>query len=116
MASRTLKAEPLSDIRIQRLRWLWAYRYKVRSLGLLAGWEGLGKSLITCWLAAQVTKGELPGELEGKPGNVITVASEDDFEDTIVPRLMAAGADLTRVYRVNAVTDDHGSLQLLPLR
>jgi hypothetical protein len=35
---------------------------------------------------------------------VIVAATEDSWEHTIVPRLMAAQADLTRVYRVDVVT------------
>jgi hypothetical protein len=32
-----------------------------------------------------------------KPGNVIIVQAEDDVEDTLLPRLYAAGADLSKV-------------------
>jgi hypothetical protein len=36
----------------------------------------------------------------GQPRNVIVCAREDSWEKTIVPRLIAAGADLERVYQV----------------
>ena len=37
---------------------------------------------------------------------VIVAATEDSWEHTVVPRLMAAGADLSRVYRVDVVTTE----------
>ena len=40
----------------------------------------------------------------GTPRAVIVAATEDSWAHTIVPRLMAAGADLDRVYRVDVVT------------
>jgi hypothetical protein len=46
-------------------------------------------------IAAQATLGFLPGELRGKPTNVEFVAYEDDRAAVIVPRLLAAGADLS---------------------
>ena len=42
-------------------------------------------------------------------------ASEDSWEHTIVPRLMAAGADLELVYRVEVITsgDVHSEISML---
>jgi RecA-family ATPase len=37
------------------------------------------------------------------PADVLIVASEDDVADTIIPRLLAAGADLNRVHSIRAV-------------
>jgi hypothetical protein len=56
------------------------------------------------WLAAKVTRGELRGALERRPANVLIVSSEDGVEDTIKPRLAAAGADLRRVFFVDPAT------------
>jgi putative DNA primase/helicase len=36
-------------------------------------------------------------------------SGEDDWEDTLLPRLIACGADLTRIHRINAVVDDSGA-------
>lgn len=96
-----------SDIRIRRVRWIWEGRIAAGTLALLAGREGLGKSTIGYHIAARVTRGQLPGELEGEPRAVLVAASEDSWEHTIVPRLIAAGADLDLVYRIEVVTHDH---------
>jgi hypothetical protein len=55
-------------------------------------------------MAAQVTRGELPGAFKGDPRPVIYVAVEDSWKFTIVPRLMAAGANLDLVFRAEVET------------
>ena len=55
---------------------------------------------------------ELKGVYFGQPRSVLVAATEDSWEHTIVPRLMAAGADLTRVYRVDVVAPDGVPLTL----
>lgn len=88
------------------VRWLWDGRLALGTLGLLAGREGLGKSTLAYWIAARLTRGELPGEDYGKPRAVLVAATEDSWAHTIVPRLMAAGADLSMIYKVEAINAD----------
>ena len=116
--SRRLILTPASEIQPEPVVWAWeddgAGRIPAGSFGLFAGREGTGKSSFLIWLAAQVTSGELPGAFKGRPRAVIYVAVEDSWKYTIVPRLMAAGADLTKVYRaeVEAVEGDTVTLSL----
>ena len=65
-----------------------------QSWKLLAGMPGDGKSLITCDIAACVTRGDVWPDGSGRApkGAVIILSSEDDTSDTIKPRLAAAGA------------------------
>lgn len=67
-------------------------------ISLLNGQGGLAKSTLLCWIAARVTRGELAGEHFGTPKSVIMDMREDDYASITLPRLMAAGADLTRIY------------------
>jgi hypothetical protein len=78
--------------------WLWTGFLPLGSLNLLYGGEGDGKSVLTAMLAAKATLGSLPGDLHGEPTDVEFVAYEDDQAAVIVPRLVAAGADLNRVW------------------
>ena len=100
---RKLVLTPASEINPEPVVWAWedngAGRIPAGSFGLFAGREGTGKSSFLIWMSAQVTKGDLPSAFKGDPRAVIYVAVEDSWKFTIVPRLMAAGADLTRVYR-----------------
>jgi len=88
--------------RVRPVEWLWKRRLPVGYLGLLLGAEGMGKGVLVAWLIARITRGELPGDLEGRPGRVLIVGDEDSFESVIVPRLYAAGADLDQVDELHA--------------
>jgi hypothetical protein len=94
-----------STIRPRPVRWLWEYRLALGTFGLLGGREGVGKSLEAIYLAAATTRGLLPGMFFGTPKDVIIAVTEDAWEFTIVPRLLAAGADLDRVHRVDVSTN-----------
>lgn len=98
---RRVTLTPASAIKIRPVLWAWHERIPMGSLVLLAGREGIGKSTLAYTLAAAVTRGLLPGRFYGKPKAVIVAATEDSWEHTIVPRLMAAGADLEQVFRVD---------------
>jgi RecA-family ATPase len=72
----------------------------------VAGEPGTGKSLISDYAAAALTTGGHWPCGEGRAptiGSVIILSAEDGAADTIVPRLMAVGADLDRVHIVSAV-------------
>jgi hypothetical protein len=114
IGARRLVLVAASSIKPARVLWLYDGRLALGSLGLLAGREGQGKSTITAWLIAAVTRGTLPGEYAGSPKAVLVCATEDSWAHTIVPRLIAAGADLDLVYRVDVVTS-HGTAGTLGL-
>src|SRR5262249_34453716 len=80
-------------------------------LVLLAGDGGHGKSLITLHLIACLTTGRPCFGLEYEPlppCEALIVCCEDDYGDTVVPRLIAAGADLSKVYSVDGVKSKDG--------
>jgi len=98
----------MSDVVERPVQWIWNNRIAVGKLGLLAGDPGTGKSFLSMDIAARVTTGAMfPDSDMGdnhlhyqerrQPGDVILMSAEDDPEDTIVPRLRKAGADLSRV-------------------
>lgn len=113
-ATRTVTLTPASTIRIRPVHWTWSGRVAAGTLALLGGREGVGKSTLAYQLASDLTRGRLPGRHEGTPRAVVVCATEDSWAHTIVPRLMAAGADLDLVYRADVVTPEGmtGSLVL----
>jgi hypothetical protein len=93
--------EPLRQpdpARIQRPRWCWDRRVPLAKLTLLLGAEGIGKGSVEAWLAARLSRGELPGDLEGEPATVLIIGDEDALEDTWTPRETAQDADWQRIY------------------
>ena len=107
------------DVEAKPIAWLWQGRIAIGKLTMLAGEPGLGKSQLSAFLAAAVTTGGYWPNGEGRAaiGSVIVLSAEDDAADTIIPRLSATGADLSRVYIVSAVTtDDHKGRRLFNLQ
>lgn len=109
---RRVRLTPASTIAPKPVRWLWEDRVPVGEVTLTPGKGGIGKSTFHAWLIAKVTTGTLAGVHHGRPRACIVAAAEDSWERTIVPRLIAAGADLDRVYRVDVVTDNGVELTL----
>ena len=72
-------------------------------LSVIAGNPDLGKSHLAAFLAATVSTGrEWPcGEGRAPLGTVIMLMAEDGARDTVIPRLIAANADLSRIHFVN---------------
>ncbi|MEO1751151.1 AAA family ATPase [Thiofaba sp. EF100] len=96
-----------SSIRPEPIRWLWGGWMARGKFHLLAGRPGQGKTMLALGLAATVTTaGRWPdGTRCPETGQVVIWSGEDDPKDTLVPRLMAAGADLERVHFVGDRTD-----------
>lgn len=101
-----------ADIVPQAVTWLWPGWLPSGKLTLLAGAPGAGKTTLAIALAAIVSKGgKWPdGTHFEAPGRVLIWSSEDDAADTLVPRLMAAGANLHQIHFVQQVADADGEL------
>ena len=99
-----------SEIEPERIGWLWPGIIARGKITGLVGYPGLGKSQVAIDVASTVSTGRLwpGGGANGNAGDVIILAAEDDAADTLVPRLIAAGADLTDVHVVKAVRGDDG--------
>lgn len=98
----------VADIEAQPIRWLWPGRIPRGKVSMIVGHAGLGKSQATDSLAAIAsTGGTWPVDrTQCERGNVIILSAEDDAADTTRPRLEAAGADLSRVYVLDAVREE----------
>ncbi|MDX6699595.1 MAG: hypothetical protein QOE65_2992 [Solirubrobacteraceae bacterium] len=86
-------------------RWAWDKRLVLGYLNLLIGQEGIGKGTLVAWIAARLTRGTLPGDLEGTPRKVALIGDEDSYDHIWTPRLKVAGADTQLVEQIKAGTD-----------
>ncbi|MDF9393010.1 AAA family ATPase [Methylococcus capsulatus] len=94
------------SIQPKPIRWLWRGWLARGKLHVIAGAPGTGKTSIALALAATITTaGRWPDGSAAEPGNVLIWSGEDDPHDTLVPRLLAAGADRSRCYFVGDVAD-----------
>lgn len=111
---RVVALKSLASIRDEPVRWLWEGRIPLGNVTMLVGREKLGKSTLTIELAARLSRGELPGHLNGQPAGALLLSYEDSAASTIKPRSRAAGADLDRVQIVSASRDGAPDLVSLP--
>ena len=96
-----------SGITRARVEWLWPGRLPVGKLVMLDGDPDQGKSTLSLDLAARLSAGRpMPDghELAGA-APALVLSAEDGLNDTIVPRLAAAGADLDQVHIWTEVVD-----------
>lgn len=95
------------DVQPAAVRWLWPNWLPYGKLAAFDGAPGIGKSTIAIDLIARATRGgPMPGESETfEPICVMIAGVEDGWADTVRPRLDAAGANLERVFFVDAATN-----------
>lgn len=100
----------MADIVREPIEWLWPDRIPLGKITTIAGDPKLGKSQITCALTAALsTGGSFPDNTRAPLGSVILVTCEDDPEDTIGPRLDAAGADSKKIHLLDWTVRRDGS-------
>ena len=90
-----LKIISSTNVEVREINWLWYPFIPRGKVTILQGDPGEGKSTFMLTLAAYLTRGEaLPFTDCGEPPDPITVlyqSTEDDYDDTIVPRFIKAG-------------------------
>ena len=87
------------EIEMRTVEWLWPGRFARGKFGLIAGLPDMGKGQIAAFIAGALTNGQdFPCDEGAAPqGNIIWFNAEDSANDTVIPRLIAAGANLKRI-------------------
>jgi hypothetical protein len=99
------------------IRWLWEGYLARGKLHIIAGAPGTGKTTLALAFAATITAGgRWPDGTRAEPGNILIWSGEDDVRDTLLPRLIAMGADRARVYFVGDVQAEGQSRPFDPSR
>lgn len=96
-----------TELTPEPVRWLWQNWLALGKFHLLAGAPGQGKTTIAMSLAATVTiGGRWPDGTRCEAGNVLIWSGEDDPADTLLPRLLVAGADRARCFFISGARVD----------
>lgn len=103
----------------------WSERVPSGKLTMFAGHPDIGKSTLTALIAARLSTGWWTG-VQGEPHDTLFISSEDSLAETVVPRLIAAGADRGRVIpwedrflltadisKLNAMLQENPSIELV---
>jgi hypothetical protein len=88
-----------SKLKPESVSWAWRNRLAFGKLNVVAGDPGLGKSTLLLEIAAlHSIGGEYPcGEGRAPQCETLILTAEDGLRDTMIPRLIAAGADLSKI-------------------
>jgi len=105
-----------ANIKPLPINWLWEGWLPAGKLTILAGAAGTGKTTLALSLAASLTVGgQWPdGSLCKQRGNVLIWSSEDVADDTLVPRLIASGADMSRCHFIEGIIQNGESVPFDP--
>lgn len=96
-----MKPIKFSELREEKIEWLWQDRIPLGGLTLLEGKGGIGKSFIGLEIAAALSNGRTLDGRNVLPGNTLILAAEDDSRATLLPRLKRMNAKLDRIYIVD---------------
>ncbi|WAR44605.1 AAA family ATPase [Methylomonas rapida] len=100
-----LPLQQASSINAQAVIWAYDNWLPQGELTILAGAPNTGKTAFACTLAAGITNGngyQLHPDFKANGfGHVIIVNNEDSVSNTLLPRLITAGANLDRVHIID---------------
>jgi putative DNA primase/helicase len=102
------------------MTWIDPGRLALGALAMMVGLPDQGKTLIACDLVARLSTGcPLPPAGRAPDSRArrrsVIMTNEDTLATTMVPRLIAAGADLTQITFIRMVRDAEGAVSLLTL-
>jgi AAA domain/Bifunctional DNA primase/polymerase, N-terminal len=96
-------------LEMEIIEWLWLHWLALGKLHLIAGAPEAGKTTLALAFAAIISSGShWPDGTKARAGNVLIWTSEDSLADTIKPRLVRMGADLSRIKFVIAQREANG--------
>lgn len=97
-----------ADIQPAAIRWLWPGWLACGKLHILAGAPGTGKSTLAFSLASILSNaGVWPDGSQTDVGQTVIWSGEDEPGDTIIPRLIACGADRKKIQIVDGVMGEN---------
>ena len=103
----SVEIRPATSFTVAPIRWIWDGWLARGKLHLLAGAPGTGKTTIALSIASTITTGSRwPDGSQAEQGDVLIWTGEDGIADTLLPRLLAAGGDPSKVHFVSSMQED----------
>jgi len=86
-----------SDVKEKKMEWIVEGVIPKNKITVVAGKAGSNKTMILLDICARLTTGKkILGVPQEEPRNILFISAEDDSDDTLVPRLRKAGADISK--------------------
>lgn len=112
-----------SEVQTKKIRWLWPGIIPLNMSSTIVGDPGVGKTFVAVDIAARISTGRAfpiywkEGHFETKPRpkNVIYITSEGSPSYILVPRLVAASADLARIEIYQGIYTSAGGFAILDI-
>lgn len=95
----------LTDIQPKRVRYAVQDLLPLGRLTLLIGKPGATKTMVLVDLGAQLSNGEVAGDLHGHPVNSLYITMENSPQESLAPRAIAAGFDRNRLFQYDGSLD-----------
>jgi putative DNA primase/helicase len=94
----------MNDVEEQAIDWVWPEKIARGELCIIAGEPGASKTMVAVDIAARVSVGaNVPlGRDTICKGNVVFLTSENDPAKVLRPRLVGAGADLSKIFLISS--------------
>ena len=97
-----LKILTIEEIEQEPVLWLRKPYIALGKITVVQGNPGVGKSTAVLAIAADITRGTLPGDTDlTEPAAVIYQTAEDGYADTVKPRLQRLGADCICIHVID---------------
>lgn len=111
VSSKSIELQIASSIQPEPIPWLWPKWLALGKFHIIAGAPSSGKTAATLELAAILSAGGLDGKTwpDGTfapISKVVIWTGEDGIEDTIIPRLIAAGANLSMIHIIKGTFEN----------
>lgn len=107
-----LPMKSAEDLALSSKKWLFKNWIETGQLTLIAGLPNVGKTTLSCALAAAVSRRNThtlyPGLSATGDGLIIFVCQEDDIQSSLKARLYAAGADMSKIRIISNEFGEHG--------
>jgi hypothetical protein len=88
------------QVPLRAIKWAWKHRFAFGKIALIAGDPGLGKSQIALDIVARHTTGKF-WPVDGGQAQIaeaVVLTAEDGLNDIVAPRLVVAGADMSKLH------------------
>lgn len=103
----------LSDVEEEPIDWLWKGVFPCGMLSIITGNPSVGKTFTAAWISSRLSHGiPFPGQQTGIMGGTLYLTRESPQKTVLKPRLVAAGADCSKITHIQGIYDELGQAQV----